>query len=220
MSQTEISAVGLADARLDRSSAVKTMLFVDDHPIYRDGLRRALNEALPDLRVLTAAGTREALELLANTRDVDFCLADYRLADGDGASLLEEIHRHYPEIAIGLLCADPPPGMIDRLKALGGVACLSKARDTDSLAAAIETIFDGGLVFDDASMPASSFRTLSIRRRKILQLAGKGHPDKQIGELLNISESTVRNHWKYIFTHLEAGNRTEAVVKAIRLGLI
>ena len=62
--------------------------------------------------------------------------------------------------------------------------------------------------------------TLSIRRRKILLLAGKGYADKQIGDQLEISESTVRNHWQHIFVRLEAGNRTEAVVKAMRLGLI
>lgn len=211
---------GFADRDLDRSGAVKTMLFVDDHPIYRDGLQRALTEAVPDFKVLTASGTETALELLEKTRDIDFCLADYRLADGDGASLLEEVHRLYPEIAIGLLCTHPPPGIIDRLKAIGGVACLSKDRETDSLALAIETIFNGGLVFDDSLLPAASFRTLSIRRRKILQLAGRGYPDKQIGEELEITESTVRNHWQHIFTRLEAGNRTEAVAKALRLGLI
>jgi len=199
---------------------VKTMLFVDDHPIYRDGLQRALADALPDIRVLTASGAEAALGLLEATRDIDFCLADYRLGDGDGASLLDEIHRRYPEIAIGLLCADPPAGIIERLKAIGGVACLSKDRDTDSLASAIDTIFNGGLVFDESLLPAASSRSLSIRRRKILQLAGKGYPDKQIGEQLEISESTVRNHWQHIFVRLEAGNRTEAVVKALRLGLI
>jgi DNA-binding NarL/FixJ family response regulator len=198
------------------------MLFVDDHPIYRDGLQRALADALPDLRVLTASGAEAALGLLEGTSDIDFCLADYRLADadGDGASLLDEIRLRYPEIAIGLLCADPPAGIVDRLKAIGGVACLSKDRDTDSLASAIDTIFNGGLVFDDILLPTSSSRSLSIRRRKILQLAGKGYPDKQIGEQLDISESTVRNHWQHIFLRLDAGNRTEAVVKALRLGLI
>jgi DNA-binding NarL/FixJ family response regulator len=196
------------------------MLFVDDHPIYRDGLQRALADALPDLRVLTASGAEVALALLEGTRDIDFCLTDYRLADGDGASVLDEIRLRYPEIAIGLLCADPPAGIVDRLKAIGGVACLSKDRDTDSLASAIDMIFDGGLVFDESPVPASSSRPLSIRRCKILQLAGKGYPDKQIGEQLEISESTVRNHWQHIFMRLDAGNRTEAVVKAMRLGLI
>jgi DNA-binding NarL/FixJ family response regulator len=62
--------------------------------------------------------------------------------------------------------------------------------------------------------------SLSAKRRQILKLAGTGYLDKQISEQLNISESAVRNHWQHIFTRLEAGNRTEAVVKAMQMGLI
>jgi DNA-binding NarL/FixJ family response regulator len=195
------------------------MLFVDDHPIYREGFERALADVLPDIRVLTASGTETALALLTRTREVDLCLADYRLADGDGASLLNEVRRRHPEIAIGFLCADPSPSIIDHARTIGGVACLSKDRDTEALASAIQTIFNGGLVFDD-QLPNPSFQSLSIRRRKILQLAGKGLADKQIGEQLDISENTVRNHWQHIFIRLDAGNRTEAVVKALQSGLI
>jgi DNA-binding NarL/FixJ family response regulator len=197
---------------------MRTMLFVDDHPIYRDGLQRAVTEALPGLRILVADGTSSALELLSVTDDIDFVLSDYRLVGGDGVTLLEEVRRRYPGIAIGLLCADPTEAVIAKVKAAGAVACLSKDRDTDALAAAIDTIFNGGTVFDDSPLPHSG--TLSIRRREILLLAGNGQLDKQIGERLCISESTVRNHWQHIFTRLQASNRTEAVAKAMRLGLI
>jgi DNA-binding NarL/FixJ family response regulator len=196
------------------------MLFVDDHPIYRDGLQRALMGASPGLRIHVADGYRSALQTLSVAKDIDFCLADYRLMDGDGISLLEEVRRHYPEIAVGLLCADPVAGIINRVKAAGGVACLSKGRGTDALASAIDTIFNGGHVFDDAPLPTSPFASLSVRRREILKLAGKGHLDRHIGELLGISESTVRNHWQHIFQRLGASNRTEAVVRAMQLGLI
>jgi DNA-binding NarL/FixJ family response regulator len=198
---------------------MRTMLFVDDHPIYRDGLQRAVTDALPGLRILVADGASSALELLSVTDDIDFCLSDYRLVGGDGVTLLEEVRRRYPGIAIGLLCADPTEPVIARVRAAGGVACLSKDRDTDALAAAIDTIFNGGTVFDDNPLPTSS-GTLSIRRREILLLAGNGQLDKQIGEQLCITESTVRNHWQHIFTRLQASNRTEAVAKAMRLGII
>jgi DNA-binding NarL/FixJ family response regulator len=69
-------------------------------------------------------------------------------------------------------------------------------------------------------LPTSYSNTLSIRRREILLLAGNGQLDKQIGEQLCITESTVRNHWQHIFTRLQASNRTEAVAKAMRLGII
>ena len=175
---------------------------------------------MPRLRVHVAAGYHSALELLSVTRDIDVCLSDYRLADGDGVSLIEEVRRNYPDIATGLLCADPLAGIIARVREAGGVACLSKARDIGALASAIDNIFNGGIVFDDGSLPAFPSQSLSAKRREILKLAGTGHLDKQIGEQLNISESTVRNHWQLIFARLEAVNRTQAVAKALQLGLI
>lgn len=199
---------------------MKTLLFVDDHPVYREGLRRCLGEALPEVQIHVAPGLRSALAILASRRDIDFCLSDYRLADGDGVALIQEVRRRYPDIAVGVLCADPTPTVTARVKSSGAVACLSKDRDTESLAAAIDTIFNGGLIFDDASFSGNSPGTLSVRRLEILQLAGEGHPDKRIADQLDITESTVRNHWQHIFIRIGANNRTEAVTKAVRLGLI
>lgn len=197
---------------------MRTLLFIDDHPLYREGLQRSLRAAMPDLVVRTSPGYRATLDMRADLADVDLCLADYRLPDGDGVSLLTEIKRIAPSIAIGLLCAEPSASLAMRVRALGGVACLSKDRDTAGLVDALDTLFDGGEVFDQQTIPGSG--SLSMRRRELLVLAGEGLLDKQIGDRLSITESTVRNHWQHIFSQLGVGNRTEAVTKAIRLGLI
>jgi hypothetical protein len=99
---SKILDAALLRANLGGSQTVKTMLFVDDHPVTACS---ALTDALPELRIFTAAGVGSALELLAKTRGIDFCLADYRLTDGNGLPLLEEVRRRYPEIAIG--CCAP-----------------------------------------------------------------------------------------------------------------
>ena len=71
------------------------------------------------------------------------------------------------------------------------------------------------------TMVAESLEASRLRIAGVLA-DGSSFPllDKQISERLGISESTVRNHWQHIFTRLEASNRTEAVTKALRLGLI
>jgi DNA-binding NarL/FixJ family response regulator len=196
---------------------MRTLLFVDDHPIYRDGLRRTLIAALPDLDVSVAEGVGSALEHLGRGLEIDLCLTDYRLADGDGLGLIETIRARWPLMAVGLLCADPTPALVARARSLGAIACLSKDRDADALAQALDILFNGGTVFDEtAATPA----TFSLRRREILALAADGLLDKQIGDRLGISESTVRNHWQNLFAKLGAANRTEAVSRAIRRGLI
>ena len=199
---------------------MRTMLIVDDHPIYRDGLRRALCEAMTDLRVMTAGDNREAFAVLAASPEIDLCLADFRLPDGDGVALIGEIRRRHPHVATGILCAEPPAGLAARVRAIGGAACLSKERDTAGLVAAVETLFNGEVVFDPAGSPGSGGGPLTLKRTDILACASEGLSDKQIGERLKTTESAVRNHWQYIFVQLDVRNRTEAVSKAMRLRLI
>ena len=112
------------------------------------------------------------------------------------------------------------PSSSPRDLTINGLAWLGGSLKYSGLLSNSFLTINGGLMFDDNALPAAYNRSLSIRRREILMLAGKGHLDKQIGEQLNISESTVRNHWQHIFVSLDAANRTEAVVKAIRMGLI
>jgi DNA-binding NarL/FixJ family response regulator len=193
-----------------------SLLFVDDHPIYRDGLQRALQSAMGGLTVAAVDGAAAAIRVLEQRADMDLVLADQRLVDGDGLALITTIRARFPAIAVGLLCADVSGGLARRAAAIGAVACLTKDRDADSLAGALGILFRGGTVFDTGSMEGD----ISLRRREILALAADGMLDKQIGDILGISESTVRNHWQHMFQKLGAGNRTEAVTRAIRQRLI
>jgi DNA-binding NarL/FixJ family response regulator len=175
---------------------MKHILFVDDHPIYRDGVRRVLESSDPDIKVHTADGITSASSYLAETNDIDLCLTDYRLLDGDGVTLVRRVRSLYPSIAVGMLCAEPTLSLADEIRSLGAVACLSKDRDPVGLCEAIQTLYNGGTIFDNVARNASENRTLSLRRREILVFAGQGLLDKQIGEKMGISESTVRNHWQ------------------------
>ena len=191
------------------------ILFVDDHPIYRDGFRRTLEANVPGASVRVAAGQNEALEMLAADSAIDLCLSDLRLIDGDGLSLIAAVRKAYPSIAVGILCGEPTAALSADVRALGGVACMAKDMDTEDLVAAIETIAAGDEVFQPAGPPL-----LSQRRRAILTFASQGMADKRICEHLGVTESTVRNHWHHIFRRLGVTNRTEAVTQALRQKLI
>ena len=71
--------------------SMRRILFVDDHPIYRDGVRRVLESSSPDVQVFTADGATAAFKLLAEANDIDLCLTDQRLLDGEGASLARRV---------------------------------------------------------------------------------------------------------------------------------
>jgi DNA-binding NarL/FixJ family response regulator len=197
-----------------------TLLFVDDHPLYREGVRRALTDAMPELRIVLASGTVSALEVLAVEPDIDLCLSDFQLPDGDGLMLLGQVARQHPTVARGLLCGAPDPAMARQATALGCVACLSKDRDIASLGEALRKLFDGGSVYDVEPAAVMAVVALSDKRKEILRLAAKGLSNKEISALLGISERTVKDHWSYIFEQMGASNRTEAVSQALRERLL
>lgn len=197
-----------------------TLLFVDDHPLYREGLKRVVEEVLPEARVLVTDTPAAALACLAAEPDVDLFLTDYRLPDQDGLSLVAEVGRRHPTAARGLLCADPTVSLVERARGLGCVACLSKDRNMEEIAEALSVLFAGGTVFDGAAANGAEHDALSAKRIEILQLAADGQSNKEIARTLGIAERTVKDHWHYIFDRLQVGNRAEAISRAHRLNLL
>jgi DNA-binding NarL/FixJ family response regulator len=196
-----------------------SLLFVDDHPLYREGLRRALLDAMPDLRVIDVPDGPSALAALAANAELDLCLVDYRLADADGLELLAEIGRLFPAVARGVLCSAPTGEVAARAKDAGCLACLSKDRSAASLVTALSSLRDGHAVFDVPPTP-TTVRRLTERRVEILRHAAGGLTNQEIADRLGISERTVKDHWSYIFLQLDVTSRAEAVSRAHRAGLL
>ena len=195
------------------------LLYVDDHPLFCEGLARLLAAEIPALSVETASTREGALHRLAELDGgLDLCLSDQHLSDGEGAEIVEIVRTRFPLVAAGVLTGEVTQGLLQRLRAVGAVACLSKERPVASIVAAIQTLLSGEPVFDSPKGPVES--TITDRRREIVRLAAKGFLDKQIGAQMKISESAVRNHWQFIFERLGATNRTEALSIALRRGLI
>lgn len=201
-----------------QDAATYTLLFIDDHPIYCEGLAFALAHRMPELRVLTVRSGGEAMQTLAQ-HDVDLVLSDYRLPGEDGIEILERIARARPSIALGVLCADATPLLAQKAARIGAVACLSKERDTVSMAEVLRRLFDGDTVFD-AAPPRAERGGISEHRLAILRLAAKGLTNKEIARRLDIAERTVKDHWTVILERLGASNRIQAIEKARAQGLI
>ena len=195
-----------------------TLLFIDDHPIYGDGLAFALTRTLPQLRV-EVVKSGEAAQAAMLRLDVDLVLSDYRLPQEDGLSLLKRLSARYPSVAMGLLCADATEELARRARDLGAVCCLSKERDMIAMADALQRVLAGELVFDSRA-PTAEQEGISDRRLEILRLASLGQSNKQIARALNVAERTVKDHWSIILERLGAQNRTQAVNIAHGRGLL
>jgi|GEM_PF-997193 len=200
------------------SDPVPRLLFVDDHPLYRAGIATALGAARPDFCIVLSASCAEATAVLEVDARVDLCLADYRIPGENGLAFLDEVRRRWPLVARGLLCADPTPELLSRARAVGCVACLSKARDMDELVDALDRLFDGDTVYDAPEAPVDA--DASGRWHAVLGLAARGRSNKEIGRALGITERTVKYHWARIFERLGVANRAEAVSRAHQLRII
>ena len=199
-------------------AATYKLLFIDDHPVYGEGLAFALRKRLPSLSVETFCNEQSALQAMEQ-QDYDLVLCDYRLDGANGLQVIAQISQRFPSVALGLLCAEVTPLLVQRAIAMGAIACLSKRRDMDSLADALQQLLAGETVFDDAP-PQREQYGISDHRVSILRMASCGLSNKHIANELGISERTVKDHWQVIFERLRANNRIEAIQAAQSIGLI
>ncbi len=198
--------------------ATYRLLFIDDHPVYGEGLAFALTSRVPGLSVETLSDERSALVALQE-QDFDLLLCDYRLVGTTGLEVMARVSQRFPSVALGLLCADVTPLLVQRAVSAGAVACLSKRRDMDSLAQALLQLLAGDTVFDDAPPDREQYG-ISNHRLEIIRFASNGLSNKQIGNHLGISERTIKDHWQVIFERLNTANRIESIQTAQSLGLI
>ena len=207
---------------------------VEDQNIVRQGLRGllALNS---DIEVVGEANDGvEALEVIPATRP-DVILLDLRMPRLDGVGVLKELRvRGIPAPALILTTFDDDSMLFEAVRA-GAKGWLLKDVSLERLTSAIRTVAGGGtciepviterimralershVAFDSAELPEA----LTDREKTILRLLAGGYSNKEISELLDITDGTVKNHISSVLSKLGVRDRTRAVLKAIDLGVI
>ncbi|MPY66389.1 response regulator transcription factor [Deinococcus sp. SDU3-2] len=203
------------------------VLLVEDHAFTRDGLRATLNLE-PDLRVVAEARSgEEALEVLARV-PADVAVLDIGLPGMDGVRAAAEIKRGWPEVRIVMLTAHDLRDEVFAALASGAEAYCLKRETPELLLLAVRAAAAGSAYLDPriahhvlggvrAPDAASS---LTPRETEVLRLIADGHPNREIAARLGISVSTVKLHVQDVLVKLQAADRTQAAVKALRQGLL
>ncbi|HKP49047.1 MAG TPA: response regulator transcription factor [Gemmatimonadales bacterium] len=200
----------------------------DDHPVVREGLV-AMLETQPDLTIVGEAATGpEALALIASA-DPDVLLLDLELPGLDGVGVLRRLRSDGTRTRVIVFTVfDTDERIIAALEA-GAAGYLLKGTPRAELFSAVRTVAGGGSLLAAVATSAVLRRvrgepapppTLTPRERAVLEHLARGLSNKQIAAALGISERTVKFHVSSVFTKLEAGNRTEAVTRAVQAGLI
>ncbi len=203
------------------------LLLIDDHPLFRKALCRTLWELAENLHVHEAATVAEALAILDGSVVLDLVLYDWRLPDGGGLRGLMAICQLLPSTPVVVVSANEDPDVIATALGAGARGYIPKSASTGVINSALQLVLQGEIYVPSVTLghghrPVTSppHGELTARQAEVLTLLAEGYANKRIALALGIAEATVRAHVSDILHGLQVANRTEAVVRARRLGLL
>lgn len=200
-----------------------TIMIVEDHPVFREGLALIL-ASQPDMAVVAQASTAdEALQGYRRLRP-DLVLMDQRLPGTNGTEAVIAIRSQNPQARVVMLTTSRGDMEIQRALRAGAAAYVLKSTPKNELLNIIRSVAAGlrHIPPDVAGVVAEHLgqEDLTHRELEVLRLIRDGHRNKQIADQLSISETTVNFHIKNILDKLQANDRTHAVTIAVRRGLL
>jgi DNA-binding NarL/FixJ family response regulator len=200
------------------------VLIANDHPLVRDGLAGILRSQ-KDIKVVAEAINGEEACQLYDQLSPDILMLDLRMPKMDGLQVITELmSSQAPKPRIIVLTTYESEEDIRQALSAGAKGYLVKGASRQEIRDAVRRVAAGEslLATEIASKLAESMThsVLSERELQVLQYMANGRINKEIGQILYISESTVKTHVRSILTKLEAMGRTEAIAVATRRGLI
>ncbi len=193
------------------------ILIIDDHDLYRSGLRAALDASMPDVAVFEAGSIDEAIRGPADT--LDAIVLDIRLPGLNGTEGIALLRKKWPLVPVLMLSSQSDPETVSLALDRGAAGFVSKADAADKIVAAINRVLRGQFESPLARNDAPLFR-LTPRHCEVLDLLCQGMPNKMIARRLSLSENTVRVHVQAILGFLQVSSRSEAIFAARSRGLI
>ena len=205
------------------------VLLVDDHPVYRDGVRLNL-EGWEEVEVIGEAGDGDAaIEAAARLRP-NVILMDVQMPGRSGVEATREIVARDPGVAIVVLTMFEDDELVAAAMRAGARGYLLKDAGREELRRAVAAAASGQAIFSasvahrltslvGASPAPPPFPELTPRERDVLELMAQGRLNADIAQRLGLSEKTVRNQVSVIFSKLAVLGRPEAIVKAREAGM-
>jgi DNA-binding NarL/FixJ family response regulator len=214
----------------NKSKTKIRILLADDHHIVRAGVRQLL-ESANDLQVIAEAADGEEAQTLIEQHKPDVAVLDIQMPKASGIEVTRWVRSHLPEVGVLILTAyDDDPYVMAVLQA-GANGYVLKTGQAEELIQAVRDVHEGRSALASSitrKLMSNIFKgperkvvePLTDRELDVLRLAAKGYTNKAIGVQLSISDRTVQGHLAHIFAKMQANSRTEAVMRAVSLGLI
>lgn len=207
-----------------------TVIVADDHPIYREGIVRAISER-PDLELVgEAADGREALEQIQRLNP-EVAVLDIRMPGLDGTQVLSAMRRDGVETEVLFISAFMEPELAYKTVAAGARGYLSKESSRQEVCEAIITIARGGTALAAEAQAGIAQQIqerersggrpqLTDREQEVLRLVAEGFSAPDIAKQIHLSTTTVKSHLHSLYEKLGVSDRAAAVAEAMRRGML
>lgn len=209
------------------------ILIADDHPLFRDAIRSALehhvNGGSGTNQMYEAGDFDEAMKLLDENREMDLLLLDLGMPGSSGLSALVSVRATHPSLPVIIVSGTDDPATVRRSIELGAAGFISKQAGTDRIRDSVNTVLQGGTAVP-AEMDLGSeqdeeirdlierIRTLTPQQARVLGMLAQGLLNKQIAYELSVSEATIKAHVSAVLQKLNVDSRTQAVIRLSRIG--
>lgn len=207
------------------------VLLADDHTLLREGLRRSLEDA--GVEVVGEASDGEEAVLLAGELQPDVVLMDVSMPRLGGVEATREVRTRFPAVEVLILTMHADASVVNDAVRAGAAGYLVKDCTTDDIVAMLDAVAKGEAALSpdlassilaeaqgDARTSATSEGLLTQREEEVLKLIADGAATTEVAAALYISTKTVRHHLSSIYEKLESRDRTQAVIRAVRMGII
>jgi DNA-binding NarL/FixJ family response regulator len=200
------------------------VLLADDHAVVRTGIRQFLEKA-PDLVVIAEAEDGEAARRLIALHQPDVAVLDIQMPKATGIEVARWSRANYPLVGLLILTAYDDDPYVQAGLAAGANGYILKTAAPEEMVQAVRDVYEGKQILDPAirarvTTATTIYEPLTRRELEVLALAAKGFTNKAISAQLFISDRTVQGHLAHTYAKLQASTRTEAVMRAVSLGLI
>ena len=205
-----------------------TLLLVDDHRMLRETLLRSLQAA--GLHVVAEAGDGDEAVRLARELRPSVVLMDVSMPGMDGVEATRLIRSHVPTTRVVMLTMHADDDVVARALRAGADGYLVKACSMEEVVATIRAVAAGAttvsaglaasMLDEVRKLAAPSVEVVTKREEEVLQLIADGCATPEVAERLYISQKTVKNHLASIYQKLDARDRTQAVLRAVRMGIV
>ncbi len=205
---------------------IRSILVIDDHPLYCDALASALEKLFKSRSVKTATSLKEGLRLVGSRFQPDLVMLDLKLPDVTGLSGFLKVKDRLPDVPVLVISAESSDETISALLTVGAAGFIPKDASHKVLHRALLEIREGRKFVPPGYTPpkratradvtvqqiAHKIADLTPQQNRIMKLICAGKPNKQIAYELSLAEATVKAHITALLRRLGVNNRTQAAV--------